>query len=151
MILNRTPTDTGAPADSDIKAAIRPFSGTVFDDRHYCAEDWHVILIANISGDSPSWSLQQAREELDPTTTQFVLDGADLPTQRTALKRFLVPELLDVAEAYYYQQGAVLSPSELATGEHTLEVAVSKGVDRIFEDQIVFHIDAAGTGVCLNQ
>lgn len=148
VILNKNVTDTGAPADSDVRAAIRPFSGSIFDGRHYCAEDWHVILIANISGDTPSWSLQEARAELASIETQFTLDGSALATTSTALKRFLVPELLGVAEAYYFQDGVVMSPSDLAVGGHTLGVTVFDGPDVIVEDEITFYIDATDTGSC---
>jgi hypothetical protein len=89
VILNNNATDTGAPADSDVAAAIRPFSGTIFDGRHYCAEDWHVILIANISGDSPTWSLQEATEELDSIATQFTLDGSELSTSQNGHQAIL--------------------------------------------------------------
>jgi hypothetical protein len=149
VILNKAVADTGAPADADVRAAIRPFSGTIFDGRHYCAEDWHVILIASISGDTPSWSRQEAQAELASIVTQFTLDGVGLSVGRTALKRFLVPELFDLAEAYYFQDGVVLPPTDLAVGEHTLEIAVLDGTEVIFEDQITFYVDAAGTGVCL--
>lgn len=149
VILNNNVTDAGAPADSDVRASIRPFSDTIFDGRHYCSEDWHVILIAHISGDSPSWSHQQAAAELDAITTQLSLDGASLSLERTALKRFLVPEPLGVAEAYYFQDGVILSPTGLTIGAHALEVTVFDGPEVIFEDQITFYVDAAGTGACL--
>jgi hypothetical protein len=149
IILNKNVTDTGAPADSDVRAAIRPSSGTIFDGRHYCAEDWHVILAATASGDTPSWSLREARAELAFTVNQFTLDGSTLSTSRTALKRFLVPPLPEPAEAYYFQEGVIMSPSDLAVGEHILAITVYDGPTVIVEDEITFYIDAAGTGVCL--
>ncbi|HST84361.1 MAG TPA: hypothetical protein VLL08_21670 [Kineosporiaceae bacterium] len=138
----------GAPADGEVKAAIRPFSGTLWDGRHFCAEDWHVILIAWIEGGDASFDMQDAKAIMNPVTIEFVLDGASLPTERTAIKRFLAPERFDMAEAYYFQQGAVLSPSALAVGSHTL-AETDTSIYGTFTDQITFYIDAPGTGACL--
>lgn len=143
----------GAPADMDIKAAIRPFSNPnlPFNGRHYCAEDWHVILVAEIAGGDRSFTRQRAGEELDPVTVTFELDGAPLlETERTAIKRFGDPEhfVQGWEEAYFFQEGRVMAPDQLAVGGHTLSfTAVGPGWQD--QDQITFFIDAAGEGACL--
>jgi hypothetical protein len=68
----------GTPGDLNIRASIRPFSGSIFDGRHYCAEDWHVILIAYGSDDfgrNASFTKQIAESELNPLVINFTLDG----------------------------------------------------------------------------
>jgi hypothetical protein len=148
VILNHERADLGAPADSEIQASIRPFSGTIFDGRHYCAEDWHVILLAEIFYGDKSITLQEARADLDQTTLEFVLDGNVLETERTAIKRFLDIEAFGFEEAYYFQEGVVLAPDELSVGSHTLSLTES-GSFGTSTDEITFFIDASGTGACL--
>jgi hypothetical protein len=136
--------DPSVPSDAELLATIRAFSGTVFDGRHYCAEDWHVILVtANERGDR-SFSIQDAKELLDPLTFGFILDGNVLPTERTSIKSFHEPGSFE--KAFYFNQGVVLSPSALTVGSHTL---VETGAGGTVTDQITFHIDAPGTGACL--
>src|SRR4030095_13024467 len=45
-ILLHSPTGQGAPFDAQDRGAIRPLSFN--DGKHYCAEDWHVILLAPV-------------------------------------------------------------------------------------------------------
>jgi hypothetical protein len=52
---------------------------------------------------------------------------------------------MGITEAYFFQEGVILSPDDLAVGAHTLRVKASDG----FDAQVTFHIDAAGTGVCV--
>jgi hypothetical protein len=145
-ILNHEGVDVGAPADSELRATIRP--GSLWDGRHFCAQDWHVILLAEISGGDASFSLEKARAELDPVMLQFFVDNTPLTTTRTAIKRFLNPERFGLVEAYYFQQGAVLAPDELTVGSHRLSVTevTPSGTSRL---KIKFYIDAPGTGACL--
>jgi hypothetical protein len=51
----------GAPADNEVRAAIRPYADSKWDGRHFCAEDWH-LLIAGwfVGGDKGS-----PRDKLD--------------------------------------------------------------------------------------
>ena len=102
-IRNHHTVSPGAPADIDLRASIRPFSGSPWDGRHFCAEDWHVILIAWIEGGDKSFTMQDAIALMNPVTIGFVLDGAALPTERTSIKRFLEPERFGLEEAYYFQ------------------------------------------------
>src|SRR4029450_4709 len=69
------------PADPEVKATIRPFSGSIFDGRHYCVEDWHVIVVAEIAGGDHSFSEQDRRARLKPSTLTFTLCGAHRPTR----------------------------------------------------------------------
>lgn len=146
--------DFGTPGDLNIRASIRPFSGTVFDGHHYCAEDWHVILIAYVSDDSgrnSSFTKQIAESELDPLVINFTLDGQALTdTERTGVKN--VPDAKEsigdgVTQAFFIQQGRLMSPDELAVGEHTLSFTAT-GPDTDDSDSITFFIDAPGTGAC---
>ena len=138
------------PADPEVRATIRPFSGSIFDGRHYCVEDWHVIVVAEIAGGDHSFSEQDARAELNPITLTFTLDGAELPTDRGPIKRFLDPSSFEEGweEAYFFQQGALLSPSDLSAGSHSVSYTEDSPLGH-FEDSITFFIDPAGQGACL--
>jgi len=134
-----------------LTATIRPLTGPgfPFDGRHYCAEDWHVIVVALIFGDDKSITHQDAADALDPAVLTFTLDNVVLPTERGAIRRFLDPESFGLEEAYAFQQGRVMSPEELAVGSHILSLKVEDPVDGVSEDGITFFIDAPGTGACL--
>jgi hypothetical protein len=143
----------GAPADIDIHASIRPFSdpNLPFNERHYCAEDWHVILVAQIAGGDQSFTRQKAGEELDPVAVTFELDGAFLSgTERTSIRRFNDPEhFVDGwEEAYFFAVGRVMAPDELTVGSHTLSYAAVSPTEQQ-QDQITFFIDPPGEGACL--
>ena len=79
----------------------------------------------------------------------FTLDGAVLPTTRTAIKRFLAPELAGVQVANYFNQGRIMSPADLSIGIHQLEATASDPSGQTFQDEITFFIDAPGTGACV--
>jgi hypothetical protein len=38
----------GAPADNEVRAAIRPYEGSKWDGRHFCAEDWHLLVAGGL-------------------------------------------------------------------------------------------------------
>jgi hypothetical protein len=82
-----SPTTQGAPADVDIRGQIRPLP--IADGRHFCAEDWHVILLALVFGGDTSFTRQDAEAIANTVTVSFTLDGAPLPTTRTAIEPFL--------------------------------------------------------------
>jgi hypothetical protein len=151
IILNRPGRDQGVPADSDVRAIIRPFSGTIFDGRHYCAEDWHVLMLAWIDGGDPTYTRRDAEAALGPIANQLVLDNRTLSTQRTPIKRFLAPEAPPVGmdEAYFFNEGTILSPDELAPGSHRFSYVTTFGDGSTDSDEIIFFIDEAGTGACL--
>jgi hypothetical protein len=136
------------PADPELKATIRPFSNPElpFNGRHYCAEDWHVIVVASIAGGDRSFSRQDAIAELSPITLTFTLDGAELPTDRGPIKRFLDPAPEE--KAFFFQQGALLSPSDLSAGSHSVSYTEDSPLGH-HEEGITFFIDPPGQGACL--
>lgn len=146
VILHRASSRAvGAPANQNV--AIRPY----FDSGlHYCVEDWHTIVLAYIA-ELPT--MQAARDALDPVVFTFSLDGLPLATERTQVKPFFHPEFLspDAKRAFSFQQGALLSPSDLTAGSHTVTVISVNPNDPIdnFELASQFFVDAAGTGACL--
>jgi hypothetical protein len=138
----------GAPADADIKVAIRPFAFSVFDGRHYCALDWHTIVIADIEGGDASFKYAQAAVVIADIRVQLTLDGSPLPITQTPVKRMLNPQRFGLQVAYYSQWGRVMAPSDLALGGHTVSVFLTSPSGS-FVDGITFFIDAGGTGACL--
>jgi hypothetical protein len=144
-------TAEASPADFfGSHGSIRPFRGSPWDGRHFCAEDWHVILIAWIDGGDASFGHQQAEASLDPVRNSFTLDGAPLETSRTPIKPMLDPQAFDLERAWYFQEGKVMSPNDLSVGQHQLSVRFTDGDGLDDSDGITFFIDAAGTGACLS-
>ena len=143
-VLLHSKTAEGSPADFfGSHGSIRPFAGSPWDGAHFCAEDWHVILIADFEHDD-------AERIMNGLDVSFTLDGTPLPTTRTAIKRFLNPEQFGLQVAYYFQQGHIMSPADLSAGTHRLEVTiVDASGQQNFQDEITFVIDAPGTGVCI--
>ena len=150
-VLLHSKTAEGAPADFvGSHGSIRPFAGSPWDGAHFCADDWHVILIADFEGGDASFQHDDAARIMNGLQVSFTLDGAALPTTRTAIKRFLNPEQFGLQVAYYFQQGQIMSPTDLSTGSHRLEVTmVDASGQQSFQDGITFVIDAPGTGACV--
>jgi hypothetical protein len=138
----------GGPADEDRTVAIRPFA---FFARHYCALDWHTILVADIEGGDKSFKHQQAEAIISQMRVSLVVDGALLQLTQTVVKRFLNPQLFGLQVAYYSQWGRIMAPSDLAVGAHTLRGVATdpSGSTVFFDTTITFFIDADGTGTCL--
>ena len=89
-VRNHSAVVLGAPADQlGNHGAIRPLAP--WDGRHFCAEDWHVIVVAGIVGGDASFTRNDAEEIMSKIDLRFVLDGVALDTTRTAVKRFLQP------------------------------------------------------------
>ena len=63
-------------------------------------------------------------------------------------KRFLDPTPFGFEEAYFFQQGALLSPSELSVGSHGVSYT-EDGPFGHYEDGITIFIDPAGEEGCL--
>jgi hypothetical protein len=146
-ILNHSSVAQGAPADDfGSHGAIRPFQP--WDGQHLCAEDWHVILIADIEGGDSSFTRQDAEQIMSTLTVRFVLDGNVLDTTRTAIKRFLNPGLFELQEAYYFQEGRIMSPEDLPVGGHVLRCEVTADGQVVFDNSIQFTVDAPGGGAC---
>jgi hypothetical protein len=153
VILRNGQTAEAAPADFfGTHGSIRPFRNSPWDRGHFCAEDWHVILIAMFEGGDASFTRQQAEAILNPVSNSFTLDDAPLQTTRTSISRFLDPQPFGFEEAYYFQEGRIMSPDDLSVGEHRLSITSTDNTSgrRIFRSSITFFIDAAGTGACLN-
>ncbi len=148
VILQHDRAAQGAPSDP-FHGSIRPFAGSEWDGAHFCAEDWHVILVADIEGGGASFKQDDAERIMDGLNVSFDLDGGVLATTRTAIKRFSDPARFGWQVAYYFQQGQILSPSDLSIGSHQLTVTVkdSSG-QQSYQDGITFVIDAPGTGAC---
>ena len=106
-------------------------------------------MIADIEGGDASFKHNDAARIMDGLNVSFTLDGASLPTTRTAVKRFLNPEEFGLQVAYYFQQGQIMSPADLSVGSHQLEVTVVDAAgQQNFQDGITFVIDEPGTGAC---
>ncbi len=150
-VLSHSKTAEGAPADFfGSHGSIRPFAGSPWDGARFCAEDWHVILIADIEGGGASFKHNDAEQIMNGLDVSFTLDGAPLPTTRTAIKRFLNPEQFGLQVAYYFQQGQIMSPTDLSVGSHRLDVTITDASgQQAFQDGITFVIEAPGSGACV--
>ena len=139
----------GAVADglAGSLGTIRPFK--LFDGRHYCADDWHVILVAEFDGGDRSYSYEDAVASLSPIKIAFALDHVPFSTKRTALKRFLRPGIYGWDEAYGFQEGHIFAPSDLTVGAHDLSFTSIDPVYGSFENSIRFYIDPSGGGACI--
>jgi hypothetical protein len=94
----------GAPAGFfGSHGSIRPFAGSQWDGAHFCAEDWNVILVADIEGGNSSFKENDAERSMDGVDISFSLDNTALPTTRTAIKRISSPELFGLQVAYYFE------------------------------------------------
>ncbi len=140
----------GEDADPNVRVRISPFADSVWDGRHFCVEDWHVIMVTWVEGGDASFTKQEAESRLNSVMISFVLDGSLLATTRTKVVRFQHPELLEppAVKAYAFSEGRIMAPTDLSVGLHALAFtatfpAGSEG------SQITFSIDAAGTGACL--
>jgi hypothetical protein len=142
-----SPVLQGAPSDAQARGAIRPEPFN--DGQHYCAEDWHVILLATIVGGDASFTRAEAEALLSTVTTSFTLDGAPLPTTRTTVKPFLNPELVDAETAYALQEGWIMAPTDISVGSHQLVATISEPGFPTEVLEITFFVDASGTGACL--
>jgi len=152
VILRNGQTAEASPADFfGSHGSIRPFRGSPWDGRHFCAEDWHVILIAWVDGGDASFGHQQAEASLDPLTNNFALDGAALATTRTPIQPFHNPQAFGLERAWYFQEGRIMSPEDLSVGQHELSLRFTDPASGLDEsDGITFFIDAADTGACLS-
>jgi hypothetical protein len=151
IILRNGQTTEASPADFlGSHGSIRPFHGSPWDGAHFCADDFHVILVAFIDGGDASFGPQEARASLDPVTISFTLDGTALPTDRTTIKPLHDTQSFGLERAWYFQQGKVMRPDELSVGQHTLSVQFTDPAGLNDSDAITFSIDAAGTGVCVS-
>lgn len=132
-----------APLDGFVRGRINPF----LDGRHYCVDDWHLVHAGWVIGGDTSFLYQDALAELSGITNTFILDGVTLPVQETPVVRRVVPVFGDID--YGYSFGSILSPSDLAVGEHTIIWQATFPEGDEFQAEGTFYIDASGTGACL--
>ena len=141
-----------APADFlGSHGSIRPFQGSPWDGRHFCAEDWHVILVGWVDGGAASFDHQQARAAFDPVTITLHArrrPAGNDPDPDQALQR----------------PGAVRGGNGRGTsnragswrrmtssvGQHELSVSVTDPTG-VADNGITFFVDAAGTGACMQE
>jgi hypothetical protein len=143
-IRNHSPTVMGAPAGIPGEVAIKPIAGSPFDGAHYCALDWHTIVIAHFE-DGP---LQAAEAMIDSYPISLILDGTPQVLTQTPVKRFLADG--GSANVFYRQWGRILAPSDMAPGTHTLGLVVTDTTGAVVEtDGITFSVDPDGQGACL--
>ena len=137
----------GAPEDFMADGLVRISPATMFNNKHYCALDWHVISVATIEGNRPgeSMSNQEIWDRLAARQVTFQLDGSPLPVERTMPRRTTNPEQRGFYEAFDVNTGRVMAPEELSAGQHNL---IGFGNLAGVIGNITFHIDAPGTGVC---
>jgi hypothetical protein len=135
-------TLAAGPVEAFLRARIPPLPG----GRHYCVDDWHLVQVAWVTGGDASFTRQDALLDLSGITNTFLLDGHTLPLQQTPVVRRVVPTFGDID--YGFSVGSILSPSDLAVGEHTLVWQVTFP-DDAFQTEDTFYIDASGTGACV--
>jgi hypothetical protein len=133
------------PTDLEVRAAIRPLP--FYAGRHYCVDDWHVLLLALFDGGDASYTYQDAVTVLGPISLDLKLDRRSLTTTRTSIKRFLNPQQFGFEEAYYWQQGTLVPPGGLTVGAHQLAGTLSGGAHGTGNAK--FYVDPSGTGACL--
>jgi hypothetical protein len=141
-ILINSHSVAAAQLDGFTRGRIRP-SG---DGEHYCVQDWHVILVAYITGGDQSFTYQDAVAELSPIETTYILDGVSLPVTETPVVRRTLSTPGDVQ--YGFAAASIVSPSAVGVGAHTLTWIVSDpfGTETT---NITIYMDAAGTGACV--
>ncbi|ADJ46507.1 hypothetical protein AMES_4682 [Amycolatopsis mediterranei S699] len=144
-VRNHRTVSGASPADIDRRVSIRVLESV--DGRHFCQDDWHVILVAETSGGDKSFTVQEAKAEADAVRLEFFLDGSPLATERTSVKRSLDPGFFGWEEAYFFQQGAIMAPGDLTVGAHSLRVVATDPAGS-GQNEITVWIDATGTGVC---
>ena len=62
ILRNRGETAEAAPVDFLVSnGSIRPYRDSPCDGRHFCAEDWHVILVGWVHGGGPPSTTSKPR------------------------------------------------------------------------------------------
>lgn len=134
-----------APIEGFQHGAIHPL---LSDGKHYCAEDWHVVLAGWITGGDQSFTYQDAVANLSGIEDTFILDGVMLSTTQTSI--VLRVEAGAFEEEYGFIVGSILSPSDLSVGEHSLTWLVAFPGEPQFEvTTITFYVDPSDTGACI--
>lgn len=135
-----------SPIEHLFTGSIRPLPP--WDEGHFCVDDWHVILIAFFDGGDQSYTREDAESILSELSLTFTLDGNELSTNRTPIKRFLEPEVFGLEEAYAFQEGKFFEPGELSLGEHFFNLNVYDPYGE-FDLPITFFIDPSDSLTCI--
>ncbi len=128
------------------KGSLRPLPP--WDGQHYCVSDWHVILLAYFDGGDQSFTYEDASNSLSKVEISFKLDGEALSTTRTSIKRFLDPDRFGLEEAYGFQEGAIMQPTDLGIGQHNLETLLMDPRFGSEQWDITFYVDDVDSPVC---
>ncbi len=104
-----------------------------------------------------SFTEPEAADELNRLVVTLTLDGDELSTSQTSVRRALDPESLadppepTVEKAYFIQWGKLMTPSDLSVDSHSLSYTKVDPLNpqENEEGSITFFIDAPGTGACL--
>ena len=144
-----SPTMEGAPADFFAHGRIG--AARSFNGKHLCATDWHLVnIFLGISGDS-TLAHSGAVATLDPLLVSWTLDGDAVPSTRTPVKPYTAPSDFGAERAFFFSDGYILAPDELALGEHRSRATViglnEPGVPFVFPE-VVFHVDPPGSPAC---
>ena len=116
------------------------------DGRHYCVEDWHVVLLSWVTGGDEAFTYQDALADLSGISTAFILDGRTLSTTETPVVRRVVPSIGSID--FGYAVGSILSPDDLGIGEHTLTTVFTFPDGSTETFTITFYMDPPGAGAC---
>ena len=140
-----------APADLDgSNGAIRPYHP--WDGRHYCVDDWHVILMGFFEGGDQSFTIQDAEDLLSKWSVTFILifhgESVVLDTVRTSTRALLNPDPFGFEKAYGFQQGHIVPAGTFPLGGYTLEAVVEFDGAVRFESSIDFSVDASDSTTC---
>jgi hypothetical protein len=122
---------------------------------HYCADDWHVIVVYDTEFVDVTNPLLQTRaaviDDLQATTASWALDGSPLPTT-TLPVRPIDPTYSQQqfgAPSWYFTNGTVLAPEALSVGPHSKTLMILDPALGAITITNTFEIDASGTGACL--
>lgn len=136
---------SGAVAAAQLDGVQRGRIIPAANGAHYCVEDWHVILVAFVTGGGESFTYQDALVDLSGITTTFILDGRTLAMTETPVVRRVVPFLGEID--YGYAVGSILSPADISVGKHSL-IFVATFPDDVVKFKSNIYMDAPGTGAC---
>jgi len=133
----------GAPAASAAADGIRINAFILWEGRHYCSLDWHVVAInlsdGNLAGESRT--RQEIAESLSTVEVVFSLDGVPLDTTRAPVRPNLNPPSV-LFDALTFTEGRLMAPEDLSVGAHTLGIVISDPGGIIDTSQIIFFVDA---------
>jgi hypothetical protein len=134
----------GAPVQPGARIAPTPFN----NGRHLCTLDWHLLAIAFLDAFPQSEDAHaQTVADFSSLVVEIRLDGAPLALDTTAVKRIdptFTEQVVGPGLAGYWEQwGAIMSPTDLAVGAHTLQL-----LGTVPGAPITFFVDPEGSAAC---